>query len=256
VKVFDLYAAYYDLLYRDKDYAAETTYVRRLLDAADVSDGSILELGCGTGGHAVELAQDGFTVTGIDFSRTMIEGARRRIGGLSPDVAKRVDFQFGDVRNYRGSTTHRAVVSLFHVMSYQTGNDDQDQAFTTARAHLDRGGVFLFDFWYGPAVLSDRPKHAVKEVSDDRIRVRRETTPVLHENQNCVEVRFDVQITSSIDERCQRMSEAHMMRYLFLPEIEERLSRCGFRLLSSSKWMSNERLSDRTWYGCVVAVAK
>jgi hypothetical protein len=141
-------------------------------------------------------------------------------------------------------------------MSYQTGSDDQDQAFTTARAHLDRGGIFLFDFWYGPAVLSDRPKHSVKQVSDDRIGVRRETTPVLHVNQNCVEVRFDVQITSSVDGRCQRLSEAHMMRYLFLPEIEERLSRCGFRLSSSSRWMTNESLSERTWYGCVVAVAK
>jgi len=256
VKVFDLYAAYYDLLYRDKDYAAETMYVRRLLEAANVSGGSILELGCGTGGHAVELVRDGFNVTGIDFSGHMIEGARRRADALSSNIAKRVDFQYGDVRNYRGSTTYSAVVSLFHVMSYQTGNDDQDQAFATARAHLDGGGVFLFDFWYGPAVLSDRPRHVVKEVSDDRIGVRRETTPVLHVNQNCVEVRFDVQITSSIDGRCERLLEAHMMRYLFLPEIEERLNRCGFRLASSSKWMSNESLSERSWYGCVVAVAK
>src|SRR5688572_10908295 len=108
MKVFDLYAAYYDLLYRDKDYAAETLYVRRLLEAANISSGSILELGCGTGGHAVELARDGFSVTGIDFSGPMIEGARRRVGSLSPDVAKRVDFQFGDVRSYRGSTTYRA----------------------------------------------------------------------------------------------------------------------------------------------------
>jgi hypothetical protein len=96
----------------------------------------------------------------------------------------------------------------------------------------------------------------VKEVNDERIAVRRETTPILHASRNSVEVRFDVQITSSVDGRSQHVVETHMMRYLFLPEIEQRLSRRGFRLSSAYKWMTDEDLSDRSWYGCVVAVAE
>jgi SAM-dependent methyltransferase len=39
---------------------------------------SILDVGCGTGRHAVELARKGFAVTGIDFSSGMLAQAREK----------------------------------------------------------------------------------------------------------------------------------------------------------------------------------
>ena len=44
-KVFDYYAVYYDLLYKEKDYKAETEYVGTLLEKKGFTTGSILELG-------------------------------------------------------------------------------------------------------------------------------------------------------------------------------------------------------------------
>ena len=38
-------------------------------------------------------------------------------------------------------------------MSYQTSNDDLNATFASARANLKQGGVFIFDCWYGPALL-------------------------------------------------------------------------------------------------------
>ena len=55
--VFDAYAAYYDLLYKDKDYAGETEYVHRLIQRFNPGAKSILELGSGTGKHARLLAE-------------------------------------------------------------------------------------------------------------------------------------------------------------------------------------------------------
>ncbi|HEY2400385.1 MAG TPA: class I SAM-dependent methyltransferase, partial [Steroidobacteraceae bacterium] len=60
-EVFDAYAAYYDLLYRDKDYPGEARYVQSLLRRHGVSDGDLLELGCGTGRHAEQLVRLGFS---------------------------------------------------------------------------------------------------------------------------------------------------------------------------------------------------
>jgi len=49
--LFERYAAYYDLLYRDKDYAAEVDYVLHTLHEAAPQIKAVLELGCGTGRH-------------------------------------------------------------------------------------------------------------------------------------------------------------------------------------------------------------
>ena len=58
-KVFDSYAAYYDLLYRDKNYKAEVVYICRLLKKYKIDSGTILELGSGTGnGKGLDFQND------------------------------------------------------------------------------------------------------------------------------------------------------------------------------------------------------
>ena len=54
----------------------EESVVREAL--GDVARLTVLDLGCGTGRHAVWLASAGATVTGIDFSEGMLEEARRK----------------------------------------------------------------------------------------------------------------------------------------------------------------------------------
>ncbi len=258
MNTFDLYAAYYDLLYRDKPYDREVDYVAGLLPDGLSSKFRILELGCGTGGHAFELAKRGCMVQGIDISESMIANARSRVVGLPAAEADRLRFDLADMRGYRSDSREPfdLVLSLFHVMSYATSNADQHAAFQCARAHLDAGGLFVFDFWYGPAVLSDRPRRASKNVADEQITVARTTTPLLLVNENCVDVCFDVTVTARADGRTQAFAERHRMRYLFLPEIAKSLEATGFELLSSQAWMSRAPLDDSTWYGCVVGRAK
>jgi SAM-dependent methyltransferase len=254
MKVFDLYSAYYDLLYRDKDYLAESQYVLDQLGSGSGEGLRILELGCGTGGHALELARTGCRVHGIDLSQGMVDRAiaRAQASAMEGQLA----FERGDALDFRCGRPFDAVVSLFHVMSYQTSNDDLRSAVATARTHLVPGGAFIFDFWYGPAVLTDRPKLQTKQVCDDTIDVVRQATPTMRVNQNCVDVRFDIDIRASATGERRQVTEHHRMRYLFLPEIEQFLALEGFELETASAWMSDRQLDDRSWYGCVVARAQ
>lgn len=251
--VFDLYAAYYDLLYRDKDYAAETAYVAGLLRDAAPGARRLLELGCGTGAHALELAKLGFEVSGIDLSAAMVQRAQAR-RQAEPELAPRVAFARGDVRSHRDGQRYDAVISLFHVMSYQVANEDLGDAFVTARTHLSPGGVFLFDAWWGPAVLSDRPRHVSKSVADERVEVLRRTRPVMQISDNVVDVHFEVDIRAR-DGRSERVEELHRMRYLFGPELRLMLADSGFELERAEAWMSGAPLDDRSWYACFLARA-
>ena len=161
--VFDAYAAYYDLLYRDKDYAGEAAYVQGLIRRHAPGARHILELGCGTGRHADALTNLGFRVTGVDRSGEMVARARERAVG-------RQDLQFmeGDLRDFRSGRKYEVVLALFHVMSYQTENADLAAAFTTAAEHLAPGGIFIFDCWYGPGVLTDPPTTRVRRLHPAR----------------------------------------------------------------------------------------
>lgn len=255
MSLFDLYAACYDLLYRDKDYRAEADYVAGLVRRALPGAADVLELGCGTGGHAVELARRGMHVHGVDLSPAMVERALARRSAVVGELDAALCFEQGDIRCFRAGRTFDAVISLFHVMSYQVTTPDLLAAMATARAHLAPGGVFVFDSWYGPAVLTDRPRSVVKEVRDDRVAVVRRTTPAMQVNANLVDVHFDIDITALESGEQRRITEDHRMRYLFVPEVDHLLGASGFELVASRVWMSAAALDECSWYACFEARA-
>lgn len=253
--VFDSYARYYDLLYRDKDYAVEAEYVAAHIRKQSPQAKRILELGCGTGAHAEHLARMGYAVHGVDLSPSMLARAEARKAALPPGIAARMSFGPGDARTVRTGETYDAVISLFHVMSYQTSNEDLLAAFTTAKTHLKPGGLLIFDCWYGPAVLSDPPVVRVKRLADDEIEVLRIAEPVMHYNDNVVDVNYRVMITNKATGGMEQLSETHKMRYLFLPEIREYLAALGFSLVRAEEWVSGKEPGRDTWGLCCVASA-
>ena len=76
---YDLWAAVYDT---DGNplIALEEPWVERLL--GNVRGLSVLDVGCGTGRHAIRLAEAGASVQAIDFSPAMLERAREKASAL------------------------------------------------------------------------------------------------------------------------------------------------------------------------------
>lgn len=253
MRVFDHYAAYYDLLYEGKDYAAETQYIVRHLLQFGADARQILEFGCGTGAHAAELARAGYHVKGVDRSESMLRSAQARRQSLPGEQQSRLEFVHGDATKVRMGRKFDAVIALFHVMSYQTANSDLLAAFTTAAQHLGPGGMFLFDFWYGPAVLTQRPETRVRNLESDSVRITRIAQSELHENSDSVDVNFTMLAEEKATGALRRFAELHVMRYFFLPEIDHFLERVGMQRLCAKQWMSDEELSRNSWSGFVLA---
>jgi len=249
--VFDAYAAYYDLLYQDKDYSAEVQFVHDLLAKHGVpARGDLLELGSGTGKHAEGFARLGYSLHGVDMSPTMVKAANAR---KPADLSERMEFAVGDVRNARVSKQFDAVISLFHVASYQTTNIDLSAMFETAAVHLKADGVFLFDCWYGPAVLTDRPVVRVKRMRNDTVEVLRIAEPVIHPNDNVVDVNYTVQVKQNGSDKISELHEMHSMRYLFSPEVELLLGLAGLRLVERVEWLTGKSAGFESWATTFVA---
>ena len=252
MSVFGAYSAYYDLLYRDKDYPGEAAYVDAMIHRHAPAARRLLDLGCGTGVHAALLARSGWEVHGVDQSETMLEGALQRRAALPEEIAGRMDFTRGDVRTYRHPMPFDAVTALFHVASYQTANQDLDALFQTATENLSRGGIFFFDFWYGPAVLSQRPEVRIRRLASDTVKVVRLAEPVLHPNVNIVDVNYEIQVTDLASGERVCLQEDHRMRYLFLPEVQRLLQAHGFQAIE--EWMTGKEPGEGSWGVCVAAV--
>lgn len=251
---FGIYSQYYDLLYQDKDYAGETRYLHQLLSQHGHGILQLLEFGCGTGRHAELLVQQGYQVSGIEISPTMLAQAQmraKRCCQTTGEDAFRV--LAGDIRECRLNETFDAVLSVFHVISYQVSNIDVTRTLANVAAHLRVGGLFIFDVWYGPAVLTDRPSVRVKRMENDRIQVTRIAEPELDTTRNCVDVNFTVFVQDKQTGAVQQFQERHPMRYYFTPELHWLAEQHGMRIIHAEEWLTGGVPSDRTWGVCFVA---
>lgn len=252
MSAFAAYARYYDLLYRDKNYAIEAEHVTELIRQYAPGARRILDIGCGTGAHARELAGAGYSVHGVDISSAMLERAHKMRASLPAELAGRLSFSQGDVRSLDLGEKFDAVVSLFHVMSYQTSNQDLLAAFGSARSHLVTGGVFIFDCWYGPAVLTDRPRVVTKTFQNGDLVLERLAEPFMDAERNVVEVQYTLKVSGSSSEG-ETIREQHSMRYLFTPEVELMLAANNLTLVGSREWMSAREPGFDSWNVCYIA---
>lgn len=126
---FDDHAAVYDDNCFTKNTEAEIPFLLELLNLP--SGAAILDVGCGTGRHAVPLAQRGFAVTGVDISAGMLAKARQR----AEQACVQVDWREADARCFKVDKRFDAAICLceggFGLMS--AGGDPIEQPLAILR---------------------------------------------------------------------------------------------------------------------------
>jgi SAM-dependent methyltransferase len=239
--IFNAYSHYYDLLYRDKDYAAEVEYIAGLLERYGASGSELLEFGSGTGRHGRLLAERGYRVTGIERSVEMVAQAQSSPGFTC---------QQGDICTVQLGRTFDAVLSLFHVVSYQTTNTAVQAVFARAAEHLKPGGLFLFDVWYSPAVYAQRPEVRVKRMADDAIEITRIAEPVSYPNENYVAVNYNIFVRDLARGSVETITETHLMRHFSLPELDYIAQMNSFERVCAEEFSTTTVPSEKTWSIC------
>jgi|ETNmetMinimDraft_13_1059891.scaffolds.fasta_scaffold04773_2 SAM-dependent methyltransferase len=214
-----IYSGAYDDLYRDKDYALECDMLERVFLAYARSPvGSILDLGCGTGNHAVPMAERGYRVMGVDRSLPMLERARAKDAGASLDAAV-LRFAEGDIRTFTGEEVFDAVTIMFNVLGYQPSNDDVLAALRTARGHLAPGGLVVCDVWHGPAVMLSPPGEREKSVACEDGKIVRRTRTEIDAERQLLSIHFRLRRLRE-DRMIEETEETHIVRYFFPDELE------------------------------------
>ncbi len=125
---------------REENTSGQIDFLERALALKPGS--RVVDLGCGHGRHAIELAKRGHRVTGIDLVEGFLEVARKH--AEEAGVASTASFVRGDIGGFESTDTYDAAVCLFDAFGFF---DDAHSIKTLRGAHkaLEMGGTFALD---------------------------------------------------------------------------------------------------------------
>ena len=103
---------------------------------------------------------------------------------------------------------------------------------TSVRRHLNTGALFIFDLWFGPAVLTQKPADRVKIIEQGDKKIIRYAHPVLDIVNHTVEVNYTV-LEISRNKVLMETKESHLMRFFFYQELKYFLEKNGFEVLDN-----------------------
>lgn len=142
MEAYTSFAYVYDTFMDNVPYGEWARHIREKLCEHGVTDGIVLDLGCGTGTMTERLAGYGYDMIGVDNSEEMLELAMEKKTESGYDIL----YLLQDMRGFELYGTVRAVVSVCDSVSYITEPDELEEVFRLVNNYLDPKGIFLFDF--------------------------------------------------------------------------------------------------------------
>lgn len=224
----NLYALYYDAMYAEKDYAAETEYVLRALREADIKQGHLLSLGAGTLNYELRLGEEGYNIAGVDLSADMVALGRKKIG-LRPNISLEV----ADIRSLpQYPERFDGALALFNVISYCMTSDELTAVFNGVAKNLKLSGVFVLDYWNGEAVLKSPPQDRQRTLIAQGRELLRSTKVT---KISGIEMELSIELREVTNDAVSHSeTEKHLVRGWDRNELQAIATKAGFRMLHES----------------------
>ena len=197
----------------------------------------LLDVPCGNGRLAFELANRGYRVTGVDIAEEFIDEARASVGGLlnpvasttprglparGPRSAPGTDFVLGDMRNIEGEGVYDGAFCFGNSFGFLEYSDMEKFLAGVARA-LKPGAPFLVNTaMAAESVLPDFEEQSCHEMGDIVMTIKERYIA----EESCVDSEYIFERKGEIDSR-----KAKHWIYT-AAEIRRMLERAGFEVLN------------------------
>ena len=218
------FAAVYDTFMDNIPYEEWCEYLTGLLKEQGVTEGLLLDLGCGTGSLTELLADAGYDMIGVDNSEEMLELALEKKEQSGKDIL----YLCQDMREFELYGTVRAVVSVCDSLNYITEEEELQHVFALVNNYLDPHGIFLFD-------MNTVYKYQTM-IGDATIAENREEGSFIWENSydqeknlNVYELALFLPREDGLYEKCE---EEHVQRAYSIETIKRMIEKAGMELVA------------------------
>lgn len=219
---YENFARVYDELMDNVPYEEWAQFILNLLQDRKITEGLVLELGCGTGKLMTLLGKAGFDMIGVDNSVEMLQIAKEK---TSQDFL----YLLQDMREFELYGTVKAVISVCDSVNYITKKEELRKVFQLVNNYLDPEGLFIFDF---------NTEYKYRElIGETVIAEDREDVSFIWFNEydedshlNDIDLKVFVQEEGDI---YQKFQEEHIQRGYTLDEIKQLLEESGLIFLEA-----------------------
>lgn len=228
---YENFARVYDELMDNVPYEEWAEFILSILKENKITEGLLLELGCGTGKLMTLLGDAGFDMIGVDNSVDMLQIAREK-------TSSEFLYLLQDMREFELYGTVKAVVSVCDSINYITDKEELKEVFRLVNNYLDPEGLFIFDF-----NTIYKYKNVIGEtvIAEDRDDVSfiwfNEYDEESHLND--IDLKVFVQEEGDVYRKFQ---EEHIQRGYSLEEIKQLLEESGLVFLQAYDEYSNQEV--------------
>lgn len=238
MEAYTSFARVYDIFMSDVPYQEWCVYICKILEEYGVTDGLVLDLGCGTGSLTELLAKRGYDMIGVDLSADMLEIAREKQMESGLDIL----YLLQDMREFELYGTVRAVVSVCDSLNYIMSETELMQVFRLVNNYLDPGGIFLFD-------LNTVYKYR-ELLGDHTIAENREYSSFIWENMYYEDAQINEYDLTIFQEEgtglYRKFEETHFQRAYSLNTVKKLLAEAGMQFVEAYDAFTKEPPGEKS----------
>lgn len=221
--MYGSFATVYDTFMDNVPYDEWAGRYEEILKQYGISDGILLDLGCGTGNMTLRFSEKGYDMIGIDLSMDMLEIAREKSEG------KEILYLEQDMREFELYGTVKAVLCVCDSINYILNQEEVEKVFSLVDNYLDPGGIFIFDF---NTDYKYREMIGNQVIAEDRDEVSF-IWDNYYDEESCIN-EYELSIfVQEKEDLYRKYQELHYQKGYTLDEMKEALEKAGLVFLSA-----------------------
>lgn len=237
-------AKYYDLIFQEKNYRAESEFIRKIVGKRMPTAKSVLDVGCGTGNHLNLLLGKFDILYGVDLNPEIIKEAKKK--------SRKITYLVGDMANFLIDWKFDVITCLYSVFNYNLSDKDARKTLRNIKKHLKKNGLVIFALYTPHNTDAKISLHVGK---NKRVQIAK-INQCVYDPKTCFEICSFLVLIKAENRFDFFVEKGHKYRIYEVDEFSNLLAETGFADIETFDNYTEKPATDKTKYPLIIANLK